>query len=140
MAAPVTDFTSFTAQLNLKFGPGSDEVVTGHIGRNLTRAGAWGEEVFAKTGAHTPAEIGTVMAHMTKLAGKMDWSTAVFTWDGDDDMIRFFQHNQELFENIVAAVFSDSPPTGSGSTSAEITAGQKASYEEISMCTFKYSR
>ena len=80
MAAPVTDFTSFTAQLNLQFGPGSDEVVTGHIGRNLTRAGAWGEEAFAKTGAHTPAEIGTVMAHMTKLADKMDWSTAVFTF------------------------------------------------------------
>ena len=55
-------------------------------------------------------------------------------------MIRFFQHNQELFENIVEAVFSDSPPTGSGSTSAEITAGQKASYEEITMCTFKCSQ
>ena len=58
-----------------------------------------GEEVFSKTGAHTPAEIGTVMAHMTKLAGKMDWSTAVFTWDGDDDMTRFFQHNQELLDS-----------------------------------------
>ena len=103
MAAPVTDFTSFTAQLNHQFGAGSDEVVTGHIGRNLTRAGAWGEEVFAKTGAHTPAEIGTVMAHMTKLADKMDWSTAVFTWDGEDDMIRFFQHNHETTTEYACA-------------------------------------
>ena len=139
MAAPVTDFNSFTAKLNDKFGAGSDEIVTGHIGQNLTRAGAWGEEVFSKAGVHTPAEIGTVMAHMTKLGDKMDWSTAVFTWDGTSDMIRFFQHNQELFENIVSAVFSDSPPTGSGSTSVEITAGQKASYEEISLCTYKYT-
>ena len=63
MAAPVTDFNSFTAKLNDKFGAGSDEIVTGHIGQNLTRAGAWGEEVFSKAGIHTPAEIGTVMAH-----------------------------------------------------------------------------
>ena len=49
MAAPVTDFTSFTAQLNLQFGPGSDEVVTGHIGRNLTRAGAWGQHRYVIT-------------------------------------------------------------------------------------------
>ena len=61
------------------------------------------------------------MAHMTGLRNKVDWSTAVFTWDGPDDIIRFCQHNQTLFETVLKAVFSDSPPTGSGSTSAEIT-------------------
>ena len=27
--------------------------------------------------------------HMTGLRNKVDWSTAVFTWDGPDDIIRF---------------------------------------------------
>ena len=129
MAAIVTDYASFNAQLIRQIGPGSDTEVAATIGRRLAVGGAWGEETFSKSGAHVPAEIGAVMAHMTGLGNKVDWSTAVFTWDGPDDIIRFCQHNQTLFETVLKAVFSDSPPTGSGSTSAEITAGHKASYE-----------
>ena len=45
------------------------------------------------------------------MRNKVDWSTEVFTWDGPDDIIRFCQHNQTLFETVLKAVFSDSPPT-----------------------------
>ena len=72
------------------------------------------------------------MSCLTALGDKVDWSTAVFMWDGPDDITRFCQHNQALFELVLKAVFSDNPPTGSGSTSPEVTARQKASYEEIS--------
>ena len=115
MAVLVTDYTSFNAQLNRQIGADSDSEVAATIGRKLTIGGAWGEEMFSKSGAHVPAEIGAVMAHMTGLGNKVDWSTAVFTWVGDDDIIRFCQYNQKLFETVLKAVFSDSPPTGSGS-------------------------
>ena len=45
------------------------------------------------------------MAHMSGLHDKVDWSSAVFTWDGPDDIIRFCQHNQPLFEMVLRAVF-----------------------------------
>ena len=57
--------------------------------------------------------------------------TLLLCHHGPDDIIRFCQHNQTLFETVLKAVFSDSPPTGSGSTSTEITAGQKASCDEL---------
>ena len=79
MAAPVTDYISFNAQLNRQVGQDSDTEVAATIGRKLTICGAWGEETFSKSGAHVPAEIGAVMAHMTGLGNKVDWSTAV--WD-----------------------------------------------------------
>ena len=140
MAAPVTDYDSFNTQLNRQVGPGSDSEVAATLGRKLTVGGAWGEEMFSKSGSYVPAEIGAVMAHMTGLRDKVDWSTAVFTWDGPDDIIRFCQHNQTLFETVLKAVFSDSTPTGSESTSTEITVGQKASYEELEYGTEEGSR
>ena len=48
MAAPVTDFNSFAAQLGRQLGEDSEEMVTAHIGRTLTllpvraTAGAFG--------------------------------------------------------------------------------------------------
>ena len=58
MAAIVTDYASFNAQLNRQFGPGCDVEVAAYIGRKLTLCVAWGEEVFCRSGAHSPAEIG----------------------------------------------------------------------------------
>ena len=71
--------------------------------------------------SYVPAEIGAVMAHMTGLRNKVDWSAAVFTWDGPDGIIRFCQHNQTLFDTVLKAVFSDSPPTGSESERRSLT-------------------
>ena len=52
MAAIVTDYTSFNAQLNRQIGADSDSEVAATIGRKLTIGGAWGEEMFSKSGAH----------------------------------------------------------------------------------------
>ena len=54
MAAPVTDYTSFNAQLNRQVGPDSDSEVAATIGRKLTIGGAWGEEMFSKSGSYVP--------------------------------------------------------------------------------------
>ena len=106
-AAPIVviDYSTFNSKLNQKVGQGSDSEVAATMGRKLTNSGAWGEEKFSKTGAYIPAEIGAVMAHMSGLHDKVDWSSAVFTWDGPDDIIRFCQHNQPLFEMVLRAVF-----------------------------------
>ena len=69
MAAIVTDYTSFNAQLNRQIGADSDSEVAATIGRKLTIGGAWGEEMLSKSGAYVPAEIGAVMAHMTGYVG-----------------------------------------------------------------------
>ena len=136
MAINVTNYATFNARLAQVVGAGSDSEVAGTMGRKLAINRAVGEDVFAKTGAHIPAEIGAIMSCLTALGDKVDWSTAVFMWDGPDDITRFCQHNQALFELVLKAVFSDNPPTGAGSTSTEITARQKASYEEISLITY----
>ena len=51
MAAPVTDYDSFNTQLNRQVGPGSDSEVAATLGRKLTVGGAWGEEMFSKSGS-----------------------------------------------------------------------------------------
>ena len=72
MAVLVTDYTSFNAQLIRQVGADSDTEVAATIGRKLTIGGAWGEEMFSKSGSYVPAEIGAVMAHMTGLRNKVD--------------------------------------------------------------------
>ena len=59
-------------------GDNSDTEVAGKLAIN----GAVGEDVFAKAGAHLPAEVGAIMSRLTALGDKVDWSTAVFTWQG----------------------------------------------------------
>ena len=68
------------------------------------------------------------------MRNKVDWSTEVFTWDGPDDIIRFCQHNQTLFETVLKAVFSDSPPTGSESTGSAL---HKNVYVFTQLCTVR---
>ena len=52
MAAPVTDYDAFNTQLNRQVGPGSDSEVAATLGRKLTAGGAWGEEMFSKSGSY----------------------------------------------------------------------------------------
>ena len=51
MAVLVTDYTSFNAQLIRQVGADSDTEVAATIGRKLTVGGAWGEEMFSKSGS-----------------------------------------------------------------------------------------
>ena len=57
--------------------------------------------MFSKSGAHVPAEIGAAMAHMTGLGNKVDWSTAVFTWDGPPIFSQ--TDNFKTFSNVSGA-------------------------------------
>ena len=66
MAAPVTDYDSFNTQLNRQVDPGSDSEVAATLSRKLTVGGAWGEEMFSKSGSYVPAEIGAVK-HLSQL-------------------------------------------------------------------------
>ena len=129
----VTDFATFGARLNAQIGIGSDTELVATIGRKLPAAGVWGADVCSTTGSPVPAEIGSMMARLTALGDKVDWSSAAFTWVGPDDIIRFCMYNQDLFEMILKAALADSPPVGAGSSSPEIMAGQKASYEELTV-------
>ena len=123
----VTDFATFGEKLNAQIGAKSDTELVATIGRKLSVAGVWGADVCSATGTPVPAEIGSMMARLTALGNKVDWSSATFTWVGPDDIIRFCMHNQDLFEMVLKAALADSPPVGAGSSSPEIVAGQKAS-------------
>ena len=71
MAINVTNYATFNARLAQVVGAGSDSEVAGTMGRKLAINRAVGEDVFAKTGAHIPAEIGAIMSCLTALGDKV---------------------------------------------------------------------
>ena len=88
MAAPViivNDYTTFNAKVNQTIGADGDTEVASMLGKKLATSGAWEADKFPNSGTIAPAEVGAAMAHLDQLGDKVDWSAAVFTWNGRDD-------------------------------------------------------